>query len=122
MAFFPTKANSITISATARPYNQFDIDFKCDLADTTNYTSQGWQSNEAGIFSFGLNFSGPYDGSEGILPGDSTAITFATGGGGPSFVLTARLESIKISSPNIRNEVNQIAVSGQSNGAHTIAI
>ena len=122
MAFFPSKAASVTISATSRPYNTFKLAFKSEIADTTNFTSAGYQSNEAGIFMCDVTFSGPYDGAEGFLPGDSVAITFATGGAGPSFAPTVRLSEVDIDSANIRNSVSQIACTGTSNGTYSITI
>ena len=121
MAFYPGRASSVTISATARPFSQYDLDFKGEIVDTTNFTSSGYQENVLGITSCTANFSGPYDGAESLAPGDSVAVTFATGGGGPSFAPTVRISSIKLTTA-ARNQAKQIAVSGESNGTFSVTI
>jgi hypothetical protein len=121
MAFYPGRAASVTISASARPYDQFSLDFKSEIIPTTNFTSSGYQSNEMGISSCDVSFSGPYDGSEGLAQGDSVSVVFATGGGGPSFTITTRISSIKIDTA-ASNKVAMIAVSGTSNGTFSVTI
>jgi hypothetical protein len=121
MAFYPGRASSVTISASARPYNQFDLDFNAEIVDTTNFTSSGYQENVTGITKADISFSGPYDGAEGLAPGDSVSLVFALGGGGPSFTVTTRLSSIKINTA-ASNQVAQISVSGTSNGTFSVTI
>lgn len=120
MAFYPGKAASVT-QTTARPYDTFSLDFKAEIVDTTNFTSSGYQENVAGVFSCTVSASGPYDGAESIAQGDSIATTFATGGGGPSFAITARLSSVKIDTAT-RNKAATIAFTGDSNGSFSVTI
>lgn len=91
------------------------------MVDVSNFTSGGYQENLAGIFSAEVSFSGPYDGSEAIAAGDSLAITFATGGGGPSLAPTVRLSSIKIDTA-AKGKAATISASGTSNGSYSITI
>ncbi len=114
------KTGSVTINATARPYDQFDIKFKSEVIDTTNFTTSGYQTNVPGIFSADVSFSGPYDGAEAIAQGDSIAITFATGSA-VSLVITTRLSEVGISTA-ARNKADQIAVSGTSNGTFSVSL
>lgn len=121
MAFYPGKSASITISASARPYDTFELDFTSEVIDTSNFTSSGYSENVAGMFQINVSYSGPYDGSEGITQGDSVAVTFAAGGGGLSAAITNRISSIKIATA-ARNKAQTIAVTGVSNGSHSITI
>lgn len=121
MAFFAGKSGSVSISATARPYDTWEIDATSEIVDVTNFTSSGYSENVAGVFQINVSFSGPYDGSEGIAQGDSVAVTFATGGAGPSFVVTNRLSSVKISTAT-RNKAATIAATGVSTGSHSLSI
>jgi hypothetical protein len=113
------KVASITISTTARPYAKFDLDFTSEVIDTTSFIDAGYQSNEAGVFGCNVSFDGPYDGAEAFTQGQSVSTVFALGGGGPSFTVAFRISNIRISTA-ARNQVAQIAVSGQSNGTFTV--
>lgn len=121
MAFYAGKSASITISATARPFDTWDVELKAEIVDTTNFTSSGYQENLAGVFSADVTFSGPYDGSEAVAQGDSVAITFGTGGGGPTLAPTVRISSAKVSTAT-RNKAATIAYSGTSNGTYSITL
>lgn len=120
MAIASGKTGSVTIAASARPYDQFDLKFKSEVIDTTNFTSSGWQANVAGVFSADCSFSGPYDQAEAVAAGDSLTVTFATGGAA-SFAVPVRISEIGINTAT-RNKADQISVSGTSNGALSITI
>ncbi len=120
MAIASGKIASITIAASARPYDQFDLKFKSEVIDTTNFTSSGYAANVAGIFSCNVSFSGPYDGAEGMAQGDSVSIVFLTGSA-VSLTIIVRIGEIGISTA-ARNKADQIAISGTSNGVFTVTL
>lgn len=89
--------------------------------DTTNFTSSGYQENLAGVFSADATFSGPYDGAEGVAQGDSVAVTFATGGAGPTLAPTIRISEAKVTTA-ARNQAARISYTGTSNGSYSITL
>lgn len=119
MAFYAGKNASLTFSATAQPFEKFDLDFKAEVIDTTNFTSSGYQSNTDGVYSCSASFEGPYNGSTGLTQGQSIAVTFAVGGGGPSFAVTLRVGSMRISTAT-RNQVSRFSASAESNGSYSV--
>lgn len=119
MSFFEGKNASVTWSAISQTAEKFDLDFKAEVIDTTNFTSQGYQSNLAGVFSCSGTADGPYNGSLGLTQGQLITITFATGGGGPSFAMPMRNSSIRISTAT-RNQVARFAMSMESSGTFTV--
>lgn len=119
MAFYSGKNASTTWSATAQPMEKFDLDFKAEIIDTTNFTSQGYQSNQDGIYSCDGSTDGPYNGSAGLTQGQLITITFAVGGGGPSFAMPMRQSNIRISTAT-RNQVARIALSMTSSGTFSV--
>jgi len=82
-------------------------------------TSSGYQSNEAGVFSASANIEGPYNGTIALSQGQSTSHTLDVGGGGPTFVIPFRIETIRLSG-QVRGGVAQYAASMQSNGSYTV--
>ena len=121
MAFFPGKSASVTIAASARPMDTFEMDFTSEIIDTSNFSSSGYGENVAGMFDINVSWSGPYDAAEGVTQGDSVAVTFAAGGAGLSAVITNRVSSIKIATA-ARNKAQTIAFTGKSNGSHSITL
>lgn len=119
MAFYEGKNASVTWSATSQPMDKFDLDFKAEVIDTTNFTSSGYQSNLAGVFSCDCQTEGPYNGSTGLTQGQSISIAFATGGGGPSFTVSMRNSSMRISTAT-RNAVSRFSASMTSNGTFSV--
>lgn len=119
MAFYEGKNGSVTWSAVSQPMDKFDLDFKAEVIDTTNFTSGGYQSNLAGVFSCSGSTEGPYNGSVGLTQGQSLTYTFATGGGGPSFALPMRSSSMKVSTAT-RNQVARFSTSLESNGSFAV--
>lgn len=99
--------------------DRFDLDFKSEVIDVTNFTSSGYQANEAGVFQCDVTTEGPYNGSTGLTQGQSIAMTFATGGGGPSFTMTVRVSSMRIGTAT-RNQVARFSASMTSNGTFSV--
>lgn len=120
MAFIPGRGAAVTIT-TARPHANYKLSYKGEVVDTTNFTSSGYQENVFGITSCSVSYSGPYDGAESQAVGDSTAITFTTGGGGPSMAITTRIATIDIEAA-ARNQAVQFAVTGKSNGSFSVTL
>lgn len=121
MSFFEGKISTTTWSATQQPVEKSDLDFKSEITDTTNQTSQGFQSNLSGIGAVDGSMDGLYNGSLGLTPGGMTTITFATGGGGPSFGLPMRIPSVRLSTQT-RNGVYRFAAQMTSNGVLTYSL
>lgn len=119
MAFYPGKNYSWTWSATSQPSDKADVSFPSEVIDTTNSTSGGYQSNEAGVFASKATNEGPYNGSLGLSQGGSITHTFATGGGGPSFAIPYRLADLRISTA-VRNQVARYSIQLESNGSYTV--
>lgn len=119
--FYEGKNASTTWSAVSQPSDKFDLDFKIEIIDTTNMTSGGCQSNLAGIASIDGSLGGPYDGSLGLLPGTLITITFATGGGGPSWALPMRPSSCRLATA-ARNQVAQITTQMTSSGTFSVVL
>lgn len=116
--FYAGKAASVTIAATTRPYDTWKFSHKCEIVSTLNFTSSGYEESLAGVFEIDGAFSGPYDGSEAIAPGDSVACTLAAGGGGPSLVITMRLGQFDVET-TVRGKIT-LGVTGKSNGSHSL--
>lgn len=119
MAIASGKTGSITIS-TARPYDNFSIDFQNEVIDTTNFTSSGYAESVAGVFQARISFSGPYDGSESISQGAALATVFVTGSA-VSLTITTRVESVKIETA-VRNKADTISVTGISTGSYSVTL
>jgi len=96
-----------------------DLDFVSEVIPTTNFTSSGYQSNEAGIFSCKANVEGPYNSSAGLTQGQSISMVFALGGGGSSFTITFRVANMRISTA-ASNAVARFSASLESNGTFTV--
>lgn len=103
----------------SQPFEKFSLAFQSEVCETTNFTSSGYQTNEAGVFSCALSADGPYNGSSGLTQGQSIAITLAVGGGGPSFAITFRIENQTIDCAT-RNAVARYAITGKSNGTYSV--
>lgn len=97
MPFYAGKLGSITIDGDTNPLTDWSIDLKSEAIESTNFTSAGWQENEAGIASADISANGPLGGISGE-PGDAVVFVLSTGGAtpGPSFTVTARITSIKV--------------------------
>lgn len=121
MAFYPGKNFSWTWSATSQPADKADVSYPAEIIDTTNTTSSGSQSNEAGVFASKASVEGPYNGSLGLSQGGSIAHTFATGGGGPSWSITYRLADMRFTTA-VRNQVARYALQLESNGTYTVTV
>lgn len=119
MSFFEGKNASVTWSAVAQPCDKYDIDFKSEIIDTSNMTSQGQPTNLAGFNWADASFGGPYNGSIGFLAGSLNTITFATGGGGPSFALPLRVQNIRLATA-ARNQVKQFTAQATSCGTFSV--
>lgn len=119
--FYQGKNSTVTWSSTSQPTDKCDLDFKHEIIDTTNMLSAGQQSNLAGVGSADASLGGPYNGSMGILSGDSQDFIFATGGGGPSFTLPMRVSNIRLGTA-VRNQVWQQTTQLTSNGVFTVTI
>lgn len=121
--FYPGNAASITIAATAKPLDQFEVSINGEPVDTTNFTSGGWAENWLGIKDAEITFSGPYNGvTSGATASDAvgTSVTFvlAFGGGGPSLTIPARLANAKLST-DVKG-VAKISGTAKSNGVPTL--
>lgn len=119
MAFYVGKVASTTWTAVSHPMEKFDLDFAAEVIDTTNFTSSGYQTNEAGVFSCSGSTEGPYNGTTGLTQGQAITVTFALGGGGPSFAIPMRVGSMRVSTAT-RNTVARFSASMQSNGVYAV--
>ncbi len=119
MTFFAGKNASCVWNATAQTAEKFDLDFSSEVVDTTNFSSAGYQENVAGVFACRGSCDGPYNGSLGITQGELLTITWAVGGGGPSFALPMRNSSIKINTAT-HNQVARFAIALESSGVFTV--
>lgn len=119
MAFYAGKSASLTIGATAQPMTDWTLDTKEEAVDTTNFTSGGYQESVGGINSADITCTGPYDGTSGVTMGTAASFVLATGGGGPSFTVTARVTSVNVST-NVRG-VATVSITAQSTGSFTVA-
>jgi hypothetical protein len=117
--FYPGKASSWTWSATSQPMDKVDLSFPAEIIPTTNFTSSGYQSNEAGIFACKGTVEGPYNSSLGLTQGQSISMVFALGGGGSSFTITFRVADIRLSTAT-SNAVARASVSIESNGSFSV--
>ncbi len=121
MSFYEGKISTTTWSAVQQPVEKSDFDYKCEIVDTTNQTSLGFQSNLGGIGAIDGSMDGFYNGSLGLTPGAVTTITWATGGGGPSFSVTMRIPSVRLSTQT-RNGVYRFAAQMTSTGPLTYSL
>lgn len=119
MSFYVGKVADVTWSATSQPMDKFDLDFKAEVIDTTNFTSLGYQSNLAGVFSCDGSAEGPYNGSSGLTQGQLITITFSVGGGGPSFAMPMRNSSIRVGTAT-RNQVARYSMAMTSSGVFSV--
>lgn len=116
MPFYAGKLGSISIDGTAQPLTDWSIDLKSEAIESTNFTSGGYQENEAGIASADISANGPLGGITGE-PGDAAVFVLSTGGGGGSFTVTARITSIKVDT-SVKG-IAQISYTATSTGAIT---
>ena len=120
MSFYAGRAASVTISASARPFDEWQFEWTCEAVSTFNFTSSNYEESVAGANAISISYSGPYDGSETVIPGDSTAVTVAAGGGGPSFVITNRCTSASVAT-SAKGKLT-IAYKGIGNGSHSLTL
>ena len=99
--------------------DQSSIDFVAEVVDTSNFTSSGYQSNLDGMYSANATCSGPYNGSLALTQGQLITMTFATGGGGPSFAIPFRVSNIKLATA-ARNQVAKADLTLASSGTFTV--
>lgn len=119
MAFYAGKSASLTVGASAQPMTDWTLDTKEEAIDTTNFTSGGFQESVGGINGADITCTGPYDGTSGVTMGTQASFVLATGGGGPSFTVSARVTSVNIST-NVRG-VATCSITAQSSGSFTVA-
>ena len=119
MSFYSGKNASVTWNSVARDMDKLDLSFKSEVVDTTSFTSSGYQSNLDGIYSFSATTEGPYNGSAGLTQGQLVTVTFATGGGGPSFAIPLRVAEMRISTAT-RNAVARYSMSMESSGTYSV--
>jgi hypothetical protein len=119
MPFYAGKTASLTVGASAQPMTDWTLDVKEEAIDTTNFTSGGYQESDGGIRGADITCTGPYDGTSGVTMGTTASFVMATGGGGPSFTVTARVTSVNVST-NVRG-VATVSITAQSTGSFTVA-
>lgn len=118
--FTAGKISSVVWSATSQPFSQADFKHKTEIVDTTNMTSAGFQTNLDGITQVDMTATGPYDGALGLTQGETISVTYATGGGGPSFTVPFRNSEIGFS-VRVRGGAFECSVSMTSNGSYSVS-
>jgi len=119
MAFYAGKLATCTIGASAQPMTDWTLDVKEEAIDVTNFTSGGYQESVGGINAADITCTGPYDGTSGVTMGTPASFVLTTGGGGPSFTVTARVTSVNTST-NVRG-VATVSITAQSTGTFSVA-
>jgi hypothetical protein len=118
MAFFAGKSATMTVGASAQPMTDWTLDIKEEAIDVTNFTSSGYQESVGGINAADITCTGPYDGTSGVTMGTAASFILATGGGGTSFTVPARVTSVNVAT-SVRG-VATISITAQSTGTFTV--
>ena len=103
MAFYPGRSASLSVAGTSKPCDSVEFTIVGEPADTTNFTSTGWQENELGIKSVKVNASGPYNSigsgaAQSDFVGASASIIFDIDAAGAvgALTVTGRVTEFKI--------------------------
>lgn len=122
MSFYAGKNASIGDGTHNLTASDWTLELHTDIIDTTNFTSQAYQENIAGVFRATISASGPYNGGIGantvVVLGATTSFSLAVGGAGPTFTTTCRVERIVIKT-SVRGAA-EFDFSAQSTGTWSI--
>lgn len=120
MAFYVGKFGTVTVGGSQKPLTDWDVDFKAESIDVTNFMSSGWQELLGGIFSAEVTASGPYNGVSSVTQGALVLVALDVDGGsaGPTFTGSALATSVKVSQ-NVKG-VAMVNYTFSSSGAWTV--